>query len=47
LLKQIVGMLARQFRDYDPVHAADIAVDVLLRGAGHNVHRNSPQLIAA
>jgi AcrR family transcriptional regulator len=47
LLKQIVGMLARQFRDYDPVHAADIAVDALLRGAGHNVDRNSPQLIAA
>jgi len=35
LLKQIVGMLARQLPDHDPAHAADIAVDILLHGLGH------------
>jgi AcrR family transcriptional regulator len=47
LLKRIVGLLARQFRDHDPAHAADIATDTLLRGVGHTERENRPQLIAA
>jgi len=34
MLFQIVSLLARQYRDHDPAQAADIAVDVLLRGVG-------------
>ncbi|WP_445183400.1 TetR/AcrR family transcriptional regulator [Pseudonocardia sp. Cha107L01] len=36
LLKQIVGLLARQFSDHDPARAADIAVDTILKGIGDN-----------
>jgi len=46
LLKQIVGMLARQFPDHDPAQAADIAVNALLGGVGTTAQRNR-QLIAA
>lgn len=47
LLKRIVGLLARQFRDHDPAHAADIATDTLLRGVGRTDQESRPQLIAA
>jgi AcrR family transcriptional regulator len=47
LLKQIVGVLASKFRDHDPAHAADFAVNALLSGVGHNVQGDRLQLIAA
>ena len=34
MLYRIVALLARQYLDYDPASAADIAVDMLLRGVG-------------
>jgi AcrR family transcriptional regulator len=42
-----IDLLARQFRDHDPAHAADIATDTLLRGVGQTDQENRPQLIAA
>jgi AcrR family transcriptional regulator len=34
MLYRIVALLARQYPDYDPASAADIAVDMLLSGVG-------------
>jgi AcrR family transcriptional regulator len=38
LLREVVNLLARRFVNLDPNQAADLGVDVLLSGLGHNSH---------